>query len=147
MDTSMYPQARVLDENDIHSILGRNTVGRLAFCWSGRADIRPLHYVYSSGKIYGRTSVGAKFAHSNAFAAPVAFEVDEIESVLKWKSVIAYGSFSILTGDGQDAGEWEAAVRLLRRVIKEAFGAEDPVPERDVVFRVVVQEVTGRASG
>ena len=139
MDTSMYPQARVLDENDIHSILGRNTVGRLAFCWSGRADIRPLHYVYSSGKIYGRTSVGAKFAHSNAFAAPVAFEVDEIESV--------YGSFSILTGDGQDAGEWEAAVRLLRRVIKEAFGAEDPVPERDVVFRVVVQEVTGRASG
>ena len=147
MDTSMYPQARVLDENDIRSILGRNTVGRLAFCWSGKADIRPLHYVFSEGKIYGRTSVGAKFARSNGFESPVAFEVDEIESVLKWKSVIARGSFSILTGDGEEAEEWREATRLLRRVIKDAFGPEDPVPERDIVFRIVVHELTGRASG
>lgn len=146
METDSFAHPRVLDENDINSILSRNTVGRLAFCWSGQADIRPLHYVYSNGRIYGRTSVGAKFSHAKEFPAPVAFEVDEIESVLKWKSVIARGKFSILTGDGPEADEWREAIRLLRRVIKDAFSPEDPVPERDVVFRIVVQEVTGRAS-
>jgi nitroimidazol reductase NimA-like FMN-containing flavoprotein (pyridoxamine 5'-phosphate oxidase superfamily) len=146
MEAKFYPRSRVLEEDDIHSILGRNTVGRLAFCWNGRADIRPLHYVYSGGQLYGRTTVGAKFATTNGLIGEVAFEVDEVESMLRWKSVIVRGTFGILDADGVEAEEWKNASRLLRRVIRDAFGPDDPVPERDVLFRITIHEATGRAS-
>ncbi len=144
--TPKTPSIRDLDDNDIHSILGRNSVGRLVFDWSGKLDIRPLHYVYSDGRIYGRTSVGAKFARVDKLPAPVVFEVDEVQSVLRWKSVIARGNFHILSPDGPEEEEREKAMRLLRRVVKEAFAPEDPLADRDILFRITVHEVTGRAS-
>jgi nitroimidazol reductase NimA-like FMN-containing flavoprotein (pyridoxamine 5'-phosphate oxidase superfamily) len=144
--TRKTPQIRDLDDNDIHSILGRNSVGRLVFDWGGQLDIRPLHYVYSDGRIYGRTSVGAKFARVAKLPAPVVFEVDEVQSVLHWKSVIARGNFYILSPDGPDQEEREKAMHLLRRVIREAFAPEDPLADRDILFRISVHELTGRAS-
>lgn len=145
MSTQAEPEFRELEERDMRSILVRNHVGRLAFSWSGEVDIRPLNYAYAKGRIYGRTSAGAKFIGIET-PARVAFEVDEVESVFHWKSVIVRGNFEILSPD-RDAAEWESALKLLRRVIHSTFVPSDPVPERTVVFRITVQEMTGRASG
>ena len=146
MGSQERPEFREIDQNDIRSVLARNQVGRLAFTAGGEVDIRPLHYAYSAGKIYGRTSPGAKFIAISELPAKVAFEVDEVESVFHWTSVIARGRFQVLSAHGTDAEEWRMAVGLLRRVIKDAFLDEDPVPERDVIFCITVEETTGRAA-
>lgn len=146
MATSLMPQVRELDQRDVKSILVRNYVGRLAFGAHDRIEIRPIHYVYSDGRIYGRTSYGAKFERFEILPAPVAFEVDEVESMFRWRSVIAHGTLTVLTPDA-DAREWGEAVQLLRRLVRAAFTDDDPVPQRSLVFRITLDEVSGRAMG
>lgn len=54
-------------------------------------DIQPVHYVYSDGWIYGRTSYGAKYEALGETAHgwwPVVFEVDEVEDLFHWRSVL-----------------------------------------------------------
>lgn len=140
------PEFVDLDAADIRAVLTRNYVGRLAFCSMGQPEIRPLHYVVSEGRIYGRTAVGAKFAQMGNLPARVAFEVDEIDALFQWKSVIAHGEFTVLSPDGPDSEEWWRAVQLLRRLVKGTFTDEDPVPERDLIFRINIIAMTGRAS-
>jgi uncharacterized protein len=140
------PDIRELDDNDVRSVLARNTVGRLAFCVDGDVDIRPLHYAFSHGRIYGRTGPGARFIKIEGNPARVAFEVDEVESVFHWTSVIARGHFHVLSGEGPDEAEWRRAIELLRRVIRDTFVADDPVPERNIIFRITVDEATGRSA-
>lgn len=140
------PDFRELDENDIRALLARNHVGRLAFAWGGEIDLRPLHYVFSNGRIYGRTSPGAKFTQIQELPARVVFEVDEIEAVFRWRSVIIRGRFEVLSPDGPESDEWGNAVELLRRVIKKTFARGDPVPDRNIIFRISVDEATGRSS-
>ncbi len=144
--TRPLPDFRELADDDIHAILARNIVGRLAFAWGGEVDIRPLNYVYSDGAIYGRTSPGEKFLRAEGLPAPVVFEVDEVETVLRWRSVIVRGQFDILLPGGPDSDEWMHAINLLGRVVKDTFGRSDPVPERNLIFRVTVEQATGRAS-
>ncbi len=49
-----------LPRSEIETILGRNHVGRIAFSFHDRVDMRPIHYVYKNGWIYGCTSKGGK---------------------------------------------------------------------------------------
>jgi uncharacterized protein len=146
VNTVHAPEFRDLDEQDVRSVLARNNVGRLAYAWGGEADIRPLHYAYANGGIYGRTAPGAKFAEICVLPARVAFEVDEIDALFDWRSVIARGTFHILSPEGPEADEWLRAVELLRRVVKLTFREGDPVPDRNLIFKIDVEEMTGRAS-
>lgn len=134
-----------LDRPEIDTILERNSVGRIAFSHHDRVDIEPIHYVYDEGWIYARTSHGTKLA-TLARNRWVAFEVDEITSLFDWRSVVVHGAVYVLEPDASAPSRdaWTHAVRLLRRLIPETLTARDPTPERDVLFRIPVQEVTGR---
>jgi uncharacterized protein len=145
MRTRMGPEFTDLDQEQIDALLARNNVGRLAFTCNGEPDIRPLHYVYSGGRIYGRTSPGADFAGLQ-LPARVAFEVDEIEAIFRWKSVIVRGDIDLLSPEGAEADERKRAIEVLRRVVKETFIEGDPVPHRTVIFRIQPERMTGRAS-
>ncbi len=144
---SMAPQVRELDEKDIAAVLARNHMGQLAFTRGGRIDIRPIHYIYSDGTIYGRTSYGAKFDETTAPPEKVAFEADEVESIFRWCSVIVQGRFQVLTREGGDGEKWERAVGLVRKLVRTSFKDDDPVPHRTVLIRITIEEVTGRAMG
>jgi nitroimidazol reductase NimA-like FMN-containing flavoprotein (pyridoxamine 5'-phosphate oxidase superfamily) len=45
---------------EIRELLTRNHVGRLAFSFHDRVDIRPIHYIYHDNWLYGRTSQSDK---------------------------------------------------------------------------------------
>lgn len=133
---------------EIHALLARNNVGRMAYAKGNRIDIEPLHYVYSDGWLYGRTSRQAQVRRTGESWWPVAFEVDEIRDLFEWCSVVVHGGFYTLSSTGP---EWEReafdhAVELLRSLIPETFTADDPTPTRTVVFRIAVQEATGRCA-
>ncbi|MEX2571107.1 MAG: pyridoxamine 5'-phosphate oxidase family protein [Gemmatimonadota bacterium] len=146
MEIRTKPEFRALEADEISALLARNNVGRLAFVTEDGVDIRPLHYVYFDDAIYGRTAPHAKFIQRDFVGERVVFEVDEVEVVFGWRSVLVRGSLSTLAPDGPAAPEWERAARMLQRVTKNAFAPGDPVPERDVVFRIAAEEMTGRAS-
>jgi nitroimidazol reductase NimA-like FMN-containing flavoprotein (pyridoxamine 5'-phosphate oxidase superfamily) len=136
---------RELTRAEVELVLARNHVGRIAVSFHDRVDIRPLHYAYAGGWIYGRTSPGDKLV-TIAHNRWVSFETDEVTGPFAWRSVVVHGTFYTLSDDGP-ATEREArdvALALLRRIVPETLTADDPVPERTVLFRIAVDEATGR---
>lgn len=148
MATVVTPQIRRMEREEIHALLARNHVGRMAYARGTLIDIEPLHYVYSGGWLYGRTSRGAKIEVTGDSWWPVAFEVDEIAGLFDWRSVVVHGGFYTLDPERSawEQGEWESAVEILRTLIPETLTESDPTPHRSVVFRIAVQEVSGRAA-
>ncbi|MGK2935149.1 MAG: pyridoxamine 5'-phosphate oxidase family protein [Gemmatimonadaceae bacterium] len=141
------PSFRELSAKETTAVLRRNHVGRMAFAFHRRVDIVPIHYVYSGGWVYGRTSLGPKLLtlKHNQW---VAFEVDEIEGLFNWRSVVLHGGLYLLDPDGPP-GEQAArrrAIRLLRSLVADTLGAANPVPFRDIFFRIHVDELNGRAA-
>lgn len=146
MPADLQPVVVDLHEDDVRSILSRNNVGRVAFVHGGEVEIRPLHYVHRKGRIYGRTGPSATLLDAEPVASRVAFEVDEIESVFQWKSVIVKGTMRPLIPEGDDAEEWATAAALLTRVVRRALGKDDPLPQRNTIIRITVEQWSGRAS-
>lgn len=140
------PVIRSLSPAECTEILARNHVGRLAYARANHIGIEPLSYVYHDGWLYGRTSEGTKISITGYSWHPVAFEVDEVEGPFQWRSVVVHGGFYTFPTrpEGADAAEWDRGVELLRTIIPETFAEGDPVPFRTILFRIAVQEVSGR---
>ena len=81
MDTIAPPIFRQIDNAQCLEILGRNHVGRIAYARQNQIDIEPVHYIYSDGWIFGRTSKGRKMEMTGYSWWPVAFEVDEVDGL------------------------------------------------------------------
>src|SRR5690349_15736001 len=81
------PTFRELPRDECDALLARNHVGRVAFSFHDRVDLEPVHYVYAEGWIHGRTAPGAKVAVLRHHPW-VAFEVDEVEGLFDWQSVV-----------------------------------------------------------
>ena len=139
------PEFRALSKVECEKVLSRNHVARLAFSFHDRVDIEPVHYVYEGGWMFGRTSPGSKLetlAHSHWIAA----EVDEIDGIFDWRSVVIRGAFYTGSPEGPEveAEAWARGTELLRTLLPETGTAADPVPFRTIIFRVQVEETTGR---
>jgi uncharacterized protein len=136
-----------LSNDEREELLMRNKIGRLAFAFHDRVDIQPIHYAYEPGWLYGRTSSGQKLAtlRHNQW---VAFEVDEVADLFDWKSVVIHGSFWLLRPHGTPHAVqvWNRAVALLSKVVPGTMTEDDPVPFRQIVFRIAVTEMRGRSA-
>lgn len=143
--TSPAPTFGSLDLAECEALLAAHHVGRLAFSFRDRVDIEPIHYVYADGWIYGRTGPGTKL-RALTYNRWVAFEIDEVDALFDWRSVVVKGPLFVLTPDADGAanGAWDEAVALLRRIVAEAFTVDDPTPERTTVFRIQAEQITGR---
>ena len=134
-----------LGRSEMEHILGRNRFGRIAYSLHDRVDIEPISYVFDGGWLYGRTSPGTKLSMI-AHHRWVAFEVDEIESVFEWRSVVVKGAFYLVAADTPESRDpaYSHGVDLLRAIIPETLTANDPTPFRSSVFRIHLDEITGR---
>jgi nitroimidazol reductase NimA-like FMN-containing flavoprotein (pyridoxamine 5'-phosphate oxidase superfamily) len=141
------PTFHPLATDDCAALLARNRVGRLAYVLHGQVGIVPVHYVYQDGWLYGRTAAGEKLSALRSHPW-VAFEVDEVDGLFDWRSVVVRGAFYRLARDGAraDRERWERAAAAVRSLVPEAFTDADPTPGRDVLFRIYAAEVTGRAA-
>lgn len=140
------PQFRTLDRDECEAIIARNHVGRIAYARSNSIGIFPVYYAYSEGWVYGRMRRSRKQSMLGWHGWwPVAFQVDEVEDLFHWRTVLVHGGFYALPAEGAPS-ELDArrkAIELLRRVIPETFRSEDPMPSRSGVFQIAVQEITG----
>ena len=92
------PRFRELSPDECGESLGRHNVGRLAFSRKDRVDIEPIHYEHDDGWLYSRTAAGTKLEviTQNRW---VAFEVDGIDALFEWRSVVVKGGFYLLRND------------------------------------------------
>jgi uncharacterized protein len=136
-----------LGRDECEAILARNSVGRVAFSLYDAVYIKPLHYVLDQGAIWARTSDGLMTGVTGRNRR-VGFEVDEVTDIFHWCSVVVQGEVELLSADGDAAhrDQWEHGVRLLRRLVPDALTEFDPVPDRDCVFRISADHLTGRRS-
>ncbi|MCU0619460.1 MAG: pyridoxamine 5'-phosphate oxidase family protein [Gemmatimonadaceae bacterium] len=143
----MPPVFRTSSADEARALLARHHVGRLAYAYRQRVDIEPLHYALDGDWLYLRTQQGTKLSMLE-HQPWVAFEVDEVRGLFDWESVVVHGSIQRLDPhDGPEAeARWAHAVAVFRRVVPEAFEAGDPTPERDVLVRVHLAHVDGRAA-
>jgi uncharacterized protein len=138
---------RTLTLDESRALLSRHDVGRLAYAYKQRIDIEPLHYVLEGDWLYLRTSQGSKLSMLE-HSPWVAMEVDEVRGLFDWESVVIHGSVQVINAaEGPEAAaRWEHAVQTFRRLLPAAFAVGDPTPHRDVMLRVHLSHVEGRAA-
>ena len=147
MSMPIRPHFRTLQEHEAEALLNRARIGRLAYVAHGHVDIEPIHFAYAQRWIYARTGAGTKL--TTLTRNPwVALEVDEVDGDFDWRSAVAKGTAYFLDHDPSPRGVAlrESVVAMLRRIIPETFTPSDPTPERDVMFRIHVDELHGRAA-
>lgn len=134
---------RDLTEQECRELLARNHVGRIAYQIKDYVNIVPLGYVYHGDWLACRTQEGSKVSVLRQ-SPYVAFEVDEVEGLFDWKSVVVQGSWyeeDLPTSSGR-----EETLAALRAVAPEVLTPDDPTPFRDILFRIHIREITGRAA-
>ena len=142
---SAQPVTRDLSDAEKEALLKRNQVGRIAFSFHDQVDVRPIHYVFDNGWLFGRTSAGNKLEtlRHNQW---VAFEVDEVDGPFDWRSVIVRGAFYRFDPDGNEfeARLYQRGLELIRKIVPETLTDRDPVPFRTELFGMKVDSATGR---
>jgi uncharacterized protein len=143
-----------LNARQIDQVLRSELVGRLGCSADGKVYITPISYVYDGGDyIYGHSADGMRLRMLRAHPQ-VCFQVDHIENLANWVSVIVWGEFEEIAGDV----EKEAMRLFLDRMEPLQAGetaisphrAPAEVPALDlqgqpmVFYRIRLSERTGR---
>jgi uncharacterized protein len=139
------PQFRDLADSESRAVLGGHHVGRLAFALHDRVDVEPISYVLAGDWLYCRTSPGTKLA-TLAHNPWVAFEVDDIDGPFDWRSVVVRGTAYRLTPGIRGDHSYDEGVEHLRSIDARALTHEDLAPHRTALFRIHVNDITGRAA-
>lgn len=139
------PKYFILERGECDAVLARNHVGRLAFREGERVTVQPVGYVARGNWLYIRSAHGTKM-DAITHDPFVAFEVDEIDGPFDWRSVVVHGTVYLLPLDGSPLEQREArrAMDALRSVMPVAFSRADPFPERQILYGLNVQAVSGR---
>jgi nitroimidazol reductase NimA-like FMN-containing flavoprotein (pyridoxamine 5'-phosphate oxidase superfamily) len=147
MQTATITTFRDLTPDEAVALLRAHHVGRIAYAWREHVDVEPTHYVYEDGAIYVRTSNGAKLL-TLRHSPWLAFEVDEAGGLYEWRSVVAHGTAYPLRADGppHEQEAFAHGLALLRRLEPAALTPDDPVPWRNVVLRIQIDSLRGRAA-
>ncbi len=141
-----------LSRKEIEEVLASQIVGRIGCHADSRTYIVPISYVYDGEFIFAHTDEGLKIQimRSNA---DVCFEVDVLENMANWKSVIAWGIFEEIDNDH----ERNLAIQKLckRRFPALAsktvqfspqwpFPPNEPSGVKGIFFRIRLYEKSGR---
>lgn len=86
-----------LSREQIDEVLSGQLVGRLGLVEGAVPYVVPISYAYRDGMIYGHSAPGHKLSALRA-GNEVCFEVDEVDSVDRWRSAITWGGFEQLVG-------------------------------------------------
>lgn len=142
-----------LNETQIEQLLKEQVIGRIACQTKGDIYLVPINYVYKDGYIYGHSAAGKKIRMMRE-NPNVCFEVENIQSVFRWQTVIATGLFEEIT----DLDEKQQAMQgIIHRIMPFVTGPEGHpshgITEKDsdigtrvelVVYRIKLTEITGR---
>ena len=141
-----------LTDMQIEQVLYANFVGRIGCYADGRMYIVPVTYVYDDGYIYAHSKEGLKVQMMRK-NPQVCFQVDAMENMTNWRSVIVWGEYQELKSEKeQKAGMKTMIDRLAPFMTSETVRPSShphapEIVEKDfkaVAYRIKVIESTGR---
>jgi nitroimidazol reductase NimA-like FMN-containing flavoprotein (pyridoxamine 5'-phosphate oxidase superfamily) len=134
-----------LNPRETEDVLRSNIIGRIGCHAFGKTYVVPITYVYDGDAIYAHTHDGMKL-HMMRENPHVCFEVDHMDDLANWRSVIAWGTFEELHG-----ARAEQAMDLLVESLEPRLSGPPGVsahPRQGTVpatlYRIVLEEKSGR---
>jgi nitroimidazol reductase NimA-like FMN-containing flavoprotein (pyridoxamine 5'-phosphate oxidase superfamily) len=116
----------ILSHEASERILQRGEIGRLA-CFSPIADetyIVPISYRYQHGCIFFACLPGQKLDYIKEHPAGVSLEVDEVDEIQQWSTVIVTGAVTEAAGWDQVEQGFPTMRRVTRGPLRRHFAAE-----------------------
>ena len=144
----------ILAPAEIEQLLASEITARIGCHAEGHTYVVPITYAYKSGNVYCHSAEGRKVRMMRK-NPDVCFEVDRVEDVGNWKSVIAEGRFHELGGrealEAMDVliARFAAFERAQERHPSYVLRASEAESSRAdgrpiVLFRIQLAEKTGR---
>jgi nitroimidazol reductase NimA-like FMN-containing flavoprotein (pyridoxamine 5'-phosphate oxidase superfamily) len=141
-----------LTEEQIEHVLTTNVICRIGCYADEKIYVVPVTYLYVDGCILGHTMIGMKTRMLKK-NPKCCFEVDSMENMANWQSVIAWGTFEELKGEEAKSAMQMLISRLMPLMISP--GSQPiHVPDQQhrlealhlkaIVFRIKIEEKTGR---
>lgn len=141
-----------LSHEQIEEVLHEQIVGRIGCHFDGVTYVLPISYAYDGDYIYCLTKEGMKMKLMRQNSR-VCFQVDDLQNMANWKSVIAWGDFEELKNG---AARKEAVQQLMKRALPIIssetthigpywpFFPDNPDEIKGIVFRIRLEAKTGR---
>ncbi len=133
-----------LSEDESRSVLRAARVVRLGCIVDGGPYIVPINYYFEDGCAHSHSLPGLKISalRENPRAC---VQVDDIESDVRWRSVLAFGNYEEITNPSERKN---ILGKLLNRFpmltpVEAAIARAGPPPV--IVFRIRIERVTGLA--
>jgi nitroimidazol reductase NimA-like FMN-containing flavoprotein (pyridoxamine 5'-phosphate oxidase superfamily) len=101
-----------LTESEIEDLLGSEVIARIGCISDGRVYVVPVTYVYDGTYIWGHAMDGAKLRAMRS-DPEVCVEVEHVDDLSNWRSVIARGRFEECRGADWDAGMAMLVTRIM----------------------------------
>jgi nitroimidazol reductase NimA-like FMN-containing flavoprotein (pyridoxamine 5'-phosphate oxidase superfamily) len=140
----------ILKQEAIETLISRQLIGHLGCTEDQTSYVVPISYAYDGEFIYCHTHEGRKIKIMRK-NPKVCFEIDRLEDLGNWESVVIQGIFEELSME-----EREKALRILvhrslpiNSSVTTHLGAYWPFSQNDtkidgIVFRIRIREKTGR---
>ncbi|MDX6528996.1 MAG: uncharacterized protein QOH41_1286 [Blastocatellia bacterium] len=139
--------SKVLSEEAALALISAGKIGRLGCLDGGEPYVVPINYVVEDGSIYSHSLPGRKIDAMRTHPR-VCLQVDQIIDDFHWRSAIAFGDFEeirVPSDRRSILSKLLARFPLLTPV--EAVMALDAAPPDSVVFRILIERITGMAEG
>ena len=138
---------KMLSDEAARHLFQEARVVRLRCIVKGEPYVVPINCHLEGDYLYSHSLYGLKISglRENPHAC---VQVDEIESDLRWKSAMAFGTFEEVTKSTERA---EILTKLLRRFplltpVESAIAIDGSSPEV-IVFRIKIERLTGVSEG
>jgi nitroimidazol reductase NimA-like FMN-containing flavoprotein (pyridoxamine 5'-phosphate oxidase superfamily) len=134
-----------LNAEQIEAVLHAEVIARIGCISDGRVYVVPVSYVYDGTYIWGHGMDGAKLRAMREHPE-VCVEVEQVDDLSNWRSVIAWGTFEECWGQDRDTGMALLVDRImpLLKFPPHRPAPNPPGPKHGSVYRIMLGDKTGR---
>jgi nitroimidazol reductase NimA-like FMN-containing flavoprotein (pyridoxamine 5'-phosphate oxidase superfamily) len=134
-----------LTAEQIEELLSAEVIARIGCISEGRVYVVPVSYVYDGTYIWGHAMIGAKLRAMRTHPE-VCVEVEQVDDLSNWRSVIAWGVFEECEGQDRDTGMALLVGRIMPLLkFPPHHQAPSPSgPRHGSVYRIMLGDKTGR---
>lgn len=136
-----------LNINQARELLRSGRVARLGCIANGEPYITPINYNFEDDYVYSHSLAGLKIAALRANPR-ACVQVDQVDSDLSWKSVLAFGTFEeIVKPSERNAIMSKLLKRFPMLTTVESTLIGDGCSPEVIIFRIKIERITGVSEG
>jgi uncharacterized protein len=141
-----------LNEVQVEQVLSSEVIGRIGCNWEGVTYVVPVTYAYDGVCVYAHSAPGRKIDMMRK-NPDVCFEVDVMQNMANWQSVIAWGKFEELTKEEERQQAMQKLIdRLMPLMTSESarpthgFDKDEPRNNKQevILYKIRLHKKTGR---